>query len=55
MSSPSQALTDDISQLSRAQKIRLVTELITDHCNILKHTHTVRIYRENFEGLVEVR
>ncbi|KAL1446432.1 hypothetical protein WDU94_012296 [Cyamophila willieti] len=45
MTGPSSKLTADILKLNRKQ-IRLVTGLITGHCGLRKHLHTMGIFRE---------
>jgi hypothetical protein len=43
---PSQSLAADVLQLSRTQ-IRVVTGLMTGHCNLRKHLYTMGIFKEN--------
>jgi hypothetical protein len=43
---PSQSLAADVLSLSRTQ-IRVVTGLMTGHCNLRKHLHTMGIFKEN--------
>jgi hypothetical protein len=46
MGKPSQSLAADVLRLSKTQ-IRIVTGLLTGHCNLRKHLHTMGIFREN--------
>jgi hypothetical protein len=46
MGKQSQSLTVDVLRLSRTQ-IRTVTGLMTGHCNLRKHLHTMGIFKEN--------
>jgi hypothetical protein len=46
MGKPSQSLVADVLRLSRTQ-IRAVTGLMTGHCNLRKHLHTMGIFKEN--------
>jgi hypothetical protein len=46
MGKPSQSLAADVLQLSRTQ-IRVVMGLMTDHCILRKHLHTMGIFKEN--------
>jgi ribonuclease HI len=45
MTSPSKALTAEILKLTRNQ-IRTMTGLITGHCTLRKHLHTMGIYKD---------
>jgi hypothetical protein len=46
MGKPSQSMAVDVLQLSRTQ-LRVVTGLMTGHCNLRKHLHTMGIFKEN--------
>jgi hypothetical protein len=46
MGKPFQSLAAKVLQLSRTQ-IRAVTGLMTGHCNLRKHLHTMGIFKEN--------
>jgi hypothetical protein len=46
MDRQSQSLAADVLRLSRKQ-IRVVTGLMTGHCNLRKHLHTIGIFKVN--------
>jgi hypothetical protein len=46
MGKPSQSLAADVLRMSRTQ-IRVVTGLMTGHCNLRKHLFTMGIFKEN--------
>jgi hypothetical protein len=46
MGKPFQSLAADVLRLNRTQ-IRVVTGLMTGHCGLRKHLHTMGIFKEN--------